>query len=45
MRRDNPDLLSDTNHTVLIKENKKIGVQAQAQAKVIHVLTKKSILL
>ena len=39
MRRDNPDLLSDTNHTVLIKEDKKIGVQSQA--KVIHVPTKK----
>ncbi len=36
---DNSDLLSDTNHTVQIKENKQIGVQVQA--KTIHLPTKK----
>jgi len=36
---DNLDSVSDTNHTVLIKENKQIG--RQAQAKVIHVVPRK----
>lgn len=36
---DNLDSVSDTNHTVLIKENKQIG--RQVQAKVIHVPTRK----